>query len=291
MTLPLVQRDIDGLAAQIDRLALLLNGVAKRVTDQETVLENIHQQMTSKLAPVVDKLDGFFEKAEVADQEILDAVNKTDNEVGEIAQTLQDTLTALLENPPVGESLELFDQAIETAQEVNEELHGRLTALAEIVEGAEADVIAAFDALSDKTVELTDDLISSLTAEATLLTEKMANSVFGPIQATLTDMTEALQALAGENISEVLNTQIERLGAEVAEQLDKVIAFLKNAIEEMMDKIANQLEQDTAKEQSARAVLEQAVAPLEPVMDTVKEAYNVFKGIADSVGVSLPDLD
>ena len=118
----------------------------------------------------------------------------------------------------------------------------------------------------------------------------MADKVFGPIREAIDAMTSALEKVADEKISEVLKAQIEQLGTEVAEQLEKVLAFLRTAIEDMTDRIVAQLDTDTENEQSARAVLEAAVAPLDPLMDKVKEAYNLFKGIADSVGVSLPDL-
>lgn len=284
------QSDIDRLAGQIDRLTMLVNGVGRRVEDQEILLRNIHARMTTDLVPVVDRVNMAFQDAEAVGQEVLAVVAEADSEVLELANAIRDGLSDVLANPPVAESLDALDTAIATAADVNDALHGRLAALTEVVEGAEADVFSVFDALSDKSSEICETLLETLTTEAAKLTETMADKVFGPIREAIDAMTSALEKVADEKISDVLKAQIERLGAEVAEQLEKVLAFLRTAIEDMMDRIVAQLDTDTENEQSARAVLEAAVAPLAPLMDKVKEAYNLFKGIADSVGVSLPDL-
>lgn len=284
------QSDIDRLAGQIDRLTMLVNGVGRRVEDQEILLRNIHARMTTDLVPVVDRVNMAFQDAEAVGQEVLAVVAEADSEVLELANAIRDGLSDVLANPPVAESLDALDTAIATAADVNDALRGRLAALTEVVEGAEADVFSVFDALSDKSSEICETLLETLTTEAAKLTETMADKVFGPIREAIDAMTSALEKVADEKISDVLKAQIERLGAEVAEQLEKVLAFLRTAIEDMMDRIVAQLDTDTENEQSARAVLEAAVAPLAPLMDKVKEAYNLFKGIADSVGVSLPDL-
>lgn len=284
------QSDIDRLAGQVDRLTMLVNGVGRRVKDQETLLRNIHSRMTTDLAPVIDRLDKAFQDAEAVGQEVLAVVAEADAEVLELANAVTDGLSDVLANPPVAESLDAFDTAIATAADVNDALHGRLAALTEVVEGAEVDVFSAFDALSDKSSEISETLVEALTTEAEKFTETMAEKAFGPIREAIDTMTSAFENLADEKISDVLKVQIERLGSEVAEQFEKVLEFLRTAIEDMMDRIVAQLSADTENEQSARAVLEAAVAPLDPLMDQVKEAYSLFKGIADSVGVSLPDL-
>ncbi|MEZ5492244.1 MAG: hypothetical protein R3F50_18325 [Gammaproteobacteria bacterium] len=284
------QSDIDRLAGQVDRLTMLVTGVGRRVEDQEILLRNIEARMTTDLAPVIDRLNMAFQDAEAVGQEVLAVVQEADAEVLELANAVSGGLSDVLANPPVTESLDTFETAIATAADVNDALHGRLAALTEVVEGAEANVFSAFDALSDKSSEISETLVETLTTEAEKLTETMAEEVFGPIREAIDAMTSALVEVADETISDVLKAQIERLGTEVAEQFEKVLAFLRTAIEDMTDGIVAQLGADTENEQSARAVLEAAVAPLDPLMDKVKEAYDLFKGIADSVGVPLPDL-
>lgn len=284
------QTDIDRLAGQVSRLTMVVNGVGQRLADQENLLQNIQARMTSELSPVIDSLNAAFQKSEAVGQKVMEVVREADDEVAEMADSVQEALLSVLDSPPVAESLEIFDQAIATAEEVNTALNGRLTELTEIVESAEADVFSALDTLSDKSVELTGELLDTLIEEAAALTAKMAEAVFGTIREAIENMTDTLQSLASEKISEVLNSQIERLAAEVTEQFAKVLAFLRESIDDLMDKIAEQLQADTENEQSARAVLEDAVAPLEPLMDQVKQAYSAFQSLADTAGVPLPDL-
>lgn len=275
----------ESLLTQMVDLTAAVENDAREIAAVRERFESTTQSLATDLARARAAVSGASQAIIEAEGQVEDAIKTHVDPILKQAAADIQNVTVLVQN--LGGATDVVDQVTEQVRDLKDSIPARFGALLDLLGDDFGGLNEVLTEVRDEAEKVRDTFRDSLDGSIQELNELLESNVIQPLQQKSDELKEEWEELIDtaveQHISELFDQAADQIKAPLEEALDQITEVVQAEFEDLRLELTG----GDVEGQKTREELEKCIALLEEALEPLKSAFDSFRGLASTVGVSI----